>query len=162
MKTYTGIIKLVCLVIVAPLAMWIFTLSDTFYLYKEKNKMQNLNQTPLHKSKEQEQQSQMLPSKPILSNGKVLQLFADSLSNMEIEVTNYTPELIDSEDECKLYLGKLVCSGRYIELVRMVSILEQDQLSTKVVSLSFDYDRTKRKPSSSITMVLLLEQIESK
>ena len=161
MKTYSGIIKLVCLIIVAPLLIWTFTLKDTFQLYKEKNKMQKENQgITLHASQGQEQQTQLSPSEPLLSNGKILRLFADSLSNLEVDVTNYMPELMDSEGECKLYLGKLVLSGRYIELVKMISMIEQAHLPIKIASLSFDYDRRKRKPSSYITMSILLEQIE--
>lgn len=161
MKTYSGILKLVCLVFVAPLLMWTFTLKGTHHLYKEKNKMLNDNQAfTSHTSQKQVHSIQISQSKPILSNGKFLQLFADSLSSLEIEITDYTPELIDSEGESKLYLGKLVLSGRYIELVRMISIIEKSQLPIKIVSLNFDYDRKKRKPSSFITMNLLVEQIE--
>lgn len=161
MKTYSGIIKLACLVIVAPLLIWTFTLKDTLHLYTEKNKMEKENQgITLEASQTQEERTQLLPSKPLLSNGKLLQLLADSLSSLEVDVTSYTPELMDSESECKLYLGKLMLSGRYIELVKMVSIIEQSRLPIKIISLSFDYDRRKRKPSSFISMALFLEQIE--
>ncbi|WP_294592054.1 hypothetical protein [uncultured Bacteroides sp.] len=161
MKTYSGVIKLGCIVFVAPLLIWTFTLKETFHLYKEKNKMRKENQAfTSHASQKQARPIQISPSKPILSNGKFLQIFADSLSGLEIEITDYTPELIDSEGESKLYLGKLVLSGRYVELVRMISIIEKSQLPIKIVSLGFDYDRKKRKPSSFITMNLLVEQIE--
>lgn len=161
MKTYSGIVKLVCLVIVVPLFIWIFTLRETVHLYKEKDKMQKENHgISLRASQNQQQQVQQSSSRSLLSNGKILQLFADSMSGLEIDVINYTPELIDSESECKLYLGKLTLSGRYIELVKMISIIEQAHLPMKLVSLSFDYDREERKPSSFITMVMFVEQIE--
>ena len=60
----------------------------------------------------------------------------------------------------RCYLGKLVLAGRYIELVKMISIVEQVRLPVKMVSLNFSYDRKKRKPSSFISLVMLLEQME--
>jgi hypothetical protein len=161
MKTYSGILKLVCLVVIAPLFIWIFALKDTYDLYKETCKMKLENQSiSLITLKKQDRTVTKIPSKPFLSNGKILQILEDSLSNLQIEVSNYTPELIDSEGECKLYLGKLVLAGRYIELVKMISIVEQVRLPVKMVSLNFSYDRKKRKPSSFISLVMLLEQME--
>ncbi len=161
MKTYSGIIKLVCLVIVLPLFTWIFALRETVHLYTEKNKMQKENLgISLRASQNQQQQVQRSSSRSLLSNGKILQLFADSMSKLEINMINYTPELIDSESDCKLYLGELTLSGKYIDLVKMISIIEQAHLPIKLVSLSFNYDRKERKPSSFITMVMFVEQIE--
>lgn len=161
MKTYNGIIKLVCLIVVAPLFIWMFALKDTFYLYGENHKAQKMNQSfSLSDVQDQVSPSSISSSEPLLSNGKLLHLFAHDLSDLEIEVVSYTPELIDSESQYKLYLGKLVLAGRYIELVRMVSIIEQSRIPIKIASLSFEYDRKKRKPDFSITMTMLLEQVE--
>lgn len=161
MKTYSGILKLVCLLVVVPLFIWILALKDTHDLYKEICKMKSKNQSILLiASKKQEQAVSKMPSKPLLSNGKILQILEDSLSNLQIEVSNYTPELIDSEGECNLYLGKLILAGRYIELVKMISIIEQAHLPIKMVSLNFSYNRKKRKPSSFISLVIYLEQVE--
>lgn len=161
MRTYNGIIKLICLIIVTPLCIWVFALKGTYNLYREKRKMQLENQNiSLIASKEQKQSALSMSSKPLLSNGKILQVFEDSLSNLGIEVINYTPELIDSEGDFKLYTGKLALEGRYIELVKMINIIEQAQFPMKIASLNFSYDRHKRKPSSFISLVILLEQME--
>lgn len=161
MKIYIGIIKLICLLIITPLFIWLFALKDTYHLYKEKHRIQSENQSlSLILSQKQEQPISLVSSKPLLSNGKILQVFENDLSNLKIEVANYIPELIDSEGECKLYMGKLVLTGHYIGLVKMISIIEQADFPLKIVSLSFSYDRKKRKPDSFISLVILLEQIE--
>lgn len=161
MKAYSGIIKLICLIVITPLLIWIFALRDTSHLYRKKCKMQKENQDMfLFTSQNYGQQISESSLQSILSNGKILQIFDDSLSKREIDIINYSPELVASEGEYHLYLGKLILAGRYTELIRMISIMEKAELPTKIISLSFKYERKKRKPSSQIFMTIFLEQIE--
>lgn len=161
MKTYSGIIKLICLLVISPLIIWLFALKETYQLYNEKRKIQSENQSfSLIASKKQEQSASLISSKPLLSNGKILQVFENNLSDLEIEVANYIPELIDSEGEHKLYMSKIILTGQYINLVKMISIIEHANFPLKIISLNFSYDRNKRKPDYSISLAIILEQIE--
>lgn len=160
MKTYSGIIRLVVLIIIVPLLIWVFALRDTSHLYRQKCIVQKKSHSILFPTSIKQPDSSFF-SEPILSNGKILQVFEDSLSKLNLEIIKYTPELIDSEGECRLYIGKLLLGGRYIELVNMISIIEKAVLPLRIVSLAFEYERKKRKPPFFVTMTVLIEQIET-
>ncbi len=159
MKNYSGISKLVCLLVLAPIIIWKLGLGETYTLYKEKNRLEALNQsTPVG----QKDPTLHTPasSDPLISNGKFLQMFTDSLATEQVEVVGYTPEMIDSEGDYKLYCGKLVLAGSYINLVKSISLIEKASLPLKIASANFEYDAKKRDASKKISLSLLIEQVE--
>lgn len=161
MKQYSGIIKLVCLLFLAPIIIWNFALGSTYNLYKEKQKVEELNlKTPAMAQVSQPSTSTDV-SKPLLSNGNILKILADTLSVHKVDVVSYTPEIIDEENNYKLYCGKLVLSGGYIDLVKIISAIENMDLPIKIASMYFEYDRKKRDTSKKVSLQLVIEQIES-
>lgn len=160
MKTYSGIVKLVCLLVLAPLVIWKLGIGNTCNLYKEKQKAEALSQKAPEPIKDSGQALFSVASAPLLSNGNLLQLFTDSLAANRVKVVSYTPEMIDSEGNYQLYCGKLLLAGGYIDLVKVISILESATLPLKIVSASFEHDDKKRDASPDVSLHLLIEQIE--
>lgn len=160
MRSYNGIIKFICLLFIAPVVVWKFGIGETYTLYKEKQKLLDLNKKIPAISSISVANTTIFTTEPLLSNGRFLQLFTDSLASKQIEIVSYTPEMIDSEGEAKLYCGKLMLAGGYIELVQMVSVIEKATLPLKIASMSFEYDTKKRDVSKKIYLSLLVEQIE--
>ncbi len=160
MKNYSGISKLICILVLAPILIWKLGPGETYTLYKEKQRLEALNQSTPVTNKGFASQSPVTSSEPLISNGKLLQLFADSLAAEQVEVVSYTPEMIDSEDDYKLYCGKLLLSGGYINLVKSISLIEKANLPLKIASISFECDTKKRDTPKGISLYLLIEQVE--
>jgi hypothetical protein len=160
MKGYTGIIRLICLLVVAPLLIWTLSISKTVELYGETNKMKQMNGNSSVVRVQQEEVKGTPVTQPLLSNGKLLQLLADSLTRKNVRTMGYAPEPVRSEEGSNLFLGKWTLAGGYIDLVRSLHALEQMELPVKVAAVSFDYDRKRRDAPKEVTCRLLLVQME--
>jgi hypothetical protein len=161
MKQYNGIIKLLCLLVVAPVVIWLAALSETYRLYGDHERL--LQQGKLSASVRRESapsSADVVSSEPLLSNGKILQVIAGTLAGEKVSVVSYRPEQVRSEGESSLYLGVLTLLGRYIELIRVINETEQMQLPLKIASVHFEYNRKQRNVAKAVTCRILLEQIE--
>jgi transcriptional regulator of met regulon len=160
MKSYTGIIRLICLLVVAPLLIWALSISKTVELYGETNKIKQMNGNSSTVNAQEEEVKGTTVTPPLLSNGKLLQLLADSLTRKKVRTMGYAPEMIRSEEGCNLFLGKWTLAGGYIDLVQSLHAQEQMELPVKVAAVSFEYDRKRRDAPKEVTCRLLLEQME--
>ncbi len=161
MKNYSGMIKLMGLLFLAPIVIWQLGIGKTYTLFRDKKELEMVNRQTHPVNRAMTSTGILTNSEPLLSNGKFLQLFTDSLSSASpVEIVGYTPEMIDSEGDYKLYCGKLTLSGGYIELVRMVHAIEKASLPLKIASMSFETDAKKRNEARSIFLHLYMEQIE--
>nr|WP_320059413.1 hypothetical protein [uncultured Bacteroides sp.] len=159
MKAYTGIIKLICLLIIAPIAVWELGIKKTYDLYKENQKIEML---PPNASAMVLQKNVMpTTSESLLSNGRILQLLADSFAVEGIQIVSYTPEIIDSENDYKLYCGTLMLCGRFINIVKLTSLIEKEKLPLKISSINFEYNSNQKYAVNSITATMLLQAIEN-
>ncbi|MDR0961934.1 MAG: hypothetical protein LBM62_05175 [Mediterranea sp.] len=161
MKQYGGILKLVCLLVVAPLVIWQATLKSTYGLHRENVRLQQQSRlsSPLQPSSASAVKETVI-SEPLLSNGKIMQVMAETLRTHEVSVMNYRPEVVRAEGQNSLYLGTLTLTGRFRELVKVLHETEQMDLSVKIASVNFEYDRTRRNTPKTVTCRIFLEQIE--
>lgn len=158
MKKNGGLIRLFCLIVFIPFLVWLFALRNTFRLYGEKCRMQRENREILLLSLQNERRpvSDSL-YEPVLSNGKILRIFEDTLSALRLYVVNYIPKQISVEHKCRLYMGRLALAGSYVDLVKMLSAIERAGLSMKVVSVDFEkaHKRCDAFPTVQMTVCLL-------
>lgn len=161
MKKYGGIIRLFSLLVLMPCLIWLFALKSTSDLYGRKCRMQQENRD-IQLLSLQNDKRRVVDSlcEPVLSNGKILQIFEDTLSALQLRVVNYAPKQISEEDGCRLYMGRLVLAGRYMELVKMLSVIEQAELAMKVVSADFENGGKKHDLPATVLMTVCLLQIE--
>lgn len=141
MKKYSGVIKLAILLILAPVIIWKLGLAQTVSLYRENVQLMNTVPNSVVGTF-----SERSPPKAtsLLGNGAVLQLFANNLATENIKTANYTPEVVDSEGDYNLYLGTWILTGRFVNLVRLVSQIEQQQLPLHISSVCFETTKSGR------------------
>lgn len=141
MKKYSGVIKLAILLVLAPIIIWKLGLAQTVGLYQEN--VQLTNTVPENVDRSFHERS--LPqTTPLLSNGILLQSFAANLTTENIKTVNYNPEVIDSEGGYSLYLGTWALTGRFVNLVRLVSQIEKQQLPLHISSVCFETTKPGR------------------
>ena len=97
---------------------------------------------------------------PLLSNGKILQTLEKDLKGLGLCVVHYTPQLMDERRGCQLYAAQLVICGQYIQLVRMLLLMEQIEAEMKVVSVDFEKEQPNKDASSTVKMTVHLLQME--
>ena len=159
MKAYTGLIKLICLLIIAPIVVWELGIKKTYDLYRENQKIEVL--PPNASVMVSQKGTTSITSESLLSNGRILQLLADSFSVEDIQIVSYTPEIIDSENDYKLYCGTLILSGKFINLVQLTSLIEKEELPLKISSINFEYNNNQKNVVNSIVATMLLQAIEN-
>lgn len=156
MKKYSGVIKLVFLLVLAPIIIWELGLKKTVGLYQE-----NLHLTTSYPNRLlPAKSSEPLTTEPLLANGTILQLFSKNLAAEDIQTVNYTPEIIDSESGYNLYCGAWVLSGKFINLVRLVSQIEKEKLPLRMSSICFESVSNSRTGEKKLTMTMSLVNIE--
>lgn len=141
MKKYNGVIKLAVLLVLAPIIIWKLGLAQTVELYQEK--LQQINAVPENVNITFKERSPPQTTS-LLSNGILLQLFATNLVTENIKTASYAPEVVDSEGDYNLYLGTWTLTGRFVNLVRLVSQIEKQQLPLHISSVCFETTKSGR------------------
>lgn len=159
MKTYSGIIKLIFLIILLPIVAWQLGFKKTYELHRRCLEQQIIVDHSLM-GRPNIETPQPISGDALLSNGKILFLLSDSLSAHHVEVVNYTPRKIDSEKCHLLYNGELLLSGKYINLVEVIQVIERLKLPLKIRWAEFSYDKSRKEVSKVVLLHLLLQQIE--
>lgn len=157
--TYSGLIKCVLLLIIAPMLLWGLSLGKTMDLYRRnrqaeargislKNKGQN-GTIPLPKAQES-----------YLGTGKILDVITSYIAGEKVSILRYTPRLTGSEGSFNLYTGTLVLSGGYTALVKTVSLIERSSLPLQVISVDFRKQKQTKDKSEILLLTIVLQQLE--
>ncbi len=158
MEKYNGIIKSFCLLVLLPIIIWLFALKGTCHLYIENRDIANLSSVDSIAVIRNE--NIPIVSKSLLSNGEILQLLASNFADNDIRFISYTPQIIDSENNYKLYMGRLIVCSRFINLIKLISFIENAKLPLKILSINFEYNVNQKYDRNRIVMTIFLESIE--
>ncbi len=150
MKKYNGIIKLVVLLILAPIIIWKFGLKQTADLYWESKQLTNYVPSNISKTSNEHYPSKV---QSLLGDGSILQLCAANLVAENIKTVDYAPEIIDSEGGYNLYCGTWTLTGRFIHLVKLVSQIERQQPPLRISSLCFEVTKPRQEEKKLIMTV---------
>lgn len=159
MKKHTGILKIAALIILFPMIIWELSLKKTYMLYNE-NKQAEVLFNELESAQYRSQEPSISLSTPMISNGRLLEIVASDLVEKHIEVVQYNPTLIDESENCKLYSGVLILQGNFINLVKIIDVIEKKKLPIKLSSASFSHHSSKEKPMAKIELTLIFQQVE--
>lgn len=159
MKNYNGIIKLALLIVLLPIIAWQLGFKKTYELHRRCSSQKKVVEQSAVKQIDIQLEEPILGN-AVLSNGRILQLLGDSLNVYHVEMVNYNPRIVDSEKCYSLCNGELYLSGGYINLVKILRVIESLKLPIKIRLSEFSYDKSSREGSRRVTLHLLLQQIE--
>lgn len=160
MRYYGGILKIAALLILLPIILGKLTFSKTIRLYKDYQHIRTLEEQ-LGKTSA----PSALPSPAplhnvnLISNGGFVNIIADVCKENDVLIKQYEPQVLDSEGDYRLYSAKLLLSGSYVDLVRVLKYWKDNIAFVKISSLQFAYDEKKMK-DGKIEIRLTLRQIE--
>ena len=158
--TYSGIIKCVLLLIIAPVLLWGLSLRKTMDLY-HRNRQSEVRGISLKTDKGQGGTTALPKAQEsYLSTGKILDVIASYTSGEKVSILRYTPYLTGSEGNFNLYTGTLVLSGGYTALLKTVSLIERSSLPLQVVSVDFHKQKQPKDKSEILLLTIVLQQLE--
>lgn len=158
--SYSGLIKCVLLLIIAPVLLWGLSLRKTIDLY-HRNRQSEVRGISLKTDKGQGG-TVALPKaqESYLSTGKILDVIASYTAGEKVSILRYTPCLTGSEGNFNLYTGTLVLSGGYTALLKTVSLIERSSLPLQVVSVDFHKQKQPKDKSEILLLTIILQQLE--
>ncbi|MDR1501458.1 MAG: hypothetical protein LBT43_03265 [Prevotella sp.] len=161
MKYYSGIIKVVALIILMPIVLGKCTFSKTVQLYNDYRNIQALEEQLAHTTSSHSIiRPAPLHNENLISNGRLVELINQACAENNVSVKQYEPQLLDKEGDYKLYTANLILSGNYIDLLKTLKYWEDNILSIKISSLKFEYDEKKMK-GKEVEMTMITKQVES-
>lgn len=160
MKYYSGIIKVMALVILMPIVLGKCTFSKTFQLYKDYRHIQSMETQLEITASGTPVPVPASSNENLISNGKVVELISPVCNKNGVLVKQYEPRLLDRESDYKLYAANLILSGNYIDLVKTLQYWENNIPSIKISSIQFEYDERKMK-DKKLEMTVMARQIEN-
>lgn len=160
MKYYSGIIKIVALIIIMPIILGKCTFSKTFRLYGDYRHIQTLEEQLVRTTSGKSVLAPLqLSNENLISNGQLVERIGQVCEENNVSVKQYEPELLDSEGDFKLYNASLILTGNYIDLVKTLKYCEDNIQPVKISTLKFEYDEKKMK-DKKVEMTAIMKQIE--
>ncbi|MGV8140030.1 MAG: hypothetical protein AB2L20_33000 [Mangrovibacterium sp.] len=132
-ETYSGLIKCVLLLVIAPVFVWQLSLEKTVSLYF-RNRQAEAQGTNL-RTRKGEDWTIPIPKvqESYISTGKILDTIGLYTVRESVSILGYTRSLTGSEGNFNLYTGVLILRGDYIALLRTVNRLERCFLYETVI-----------------------------
>lgn len=161
LKNYTGLVRLLFLLIGVPLLAYTFGVKRTMGLWNRSEENRVMLES-LKKVKTESTGFQVFPDISVANSvrsGGLLQVLAESMHNHGITAERYTPYLIASESDSELYAGELVVTGGYIALTRFLAEAEKKEGIGRIVSADYRITEHPQSRKRSLTLTLILQQI---
>lgn len=160
MRYYSGIIKVVALVILLPIILGKSTFSKTIRLHKDYRHIQSMEAQLVRAASSRSILAPIsLDNENLISNGRLVELISQVCEENSISVKQYEPQQLDKEGDYKLYTANLILSGSYTDLLKTLKYWEDNIPSVKISTLKFEYDEKKMK-EKKVEMAVVMKQIE--
>ena len=154
---YTGIIKLLTLILLTPAAIWWLALSRTVKQYGE---FRRLSHEISVEHKPGSSLDDCILSKPLLSGGDIVRIADTLCSSTGCSLISYSPRAEEANGNVQLFTASLTLSGRFLELVKILDGLESSDKALRFPKVSMVlYDRMNGLPRT-IRMNIELALIE--
>lgn len=161
---YEGILRLMLLLVVLPIAVYQLSLRHTVGLWSEVCRSERLiAESPadsLSSSAAGRAHSIVLDTTDRIAGGGLLDSLGRFLADGEVAVVRYTPYLTRDGDDFALRTAEIVLSGGFAPLIRTLDRLERSLPGSRFLSTEFRTVRRGRQ--TSLQMTLVIQQLTDK
>lgn len=154
MKKYISVLKLAALLVLAPVAIYFLSLSDTLDLYRECRQAEASAGTVAAVDRAGE----FSASAPMLSSGVLMRMISGVCSENKVAVGRFSPEEIGHEGTLHLVSAELGLTGDFVGLLKVLASIE-DVRDIKIGSAEFKTVRIGRN-GSTVQLELSVMQME--
>lgn len=156
---YAGRLRLIGLVVLAPLLIWWLALSRTVTLWKDYRAATERLQK-LETDGGTVAVSPQVTASPVISNGKILEQLMAVVTDNHLSIVAYSPLFTSAEGEWKIYTGELELAGEYIPLLKAVDYIGQHKEWGRIRSVRFRTVADRIRHTQQLRMNLWIQQIE--
>ena len=154
MKRYASIIKLAALLVLAPVVIYVLSVSDTIGLYKEYRQARESSVT----SPIIERAEDFSASAPMLSSGVLMRMISGVCAENKVMVGYFTPEEVGREGGLRLVSAQLCLTGNFVGLLQVLARVEEIN-DIKISGAEFSTMKVGNK-DKTIRLELTVVQVE--
>ena len=154
MKQYASIIKLAALLVLAPVVIYVLSVSDTIGLYKEYRQARESSVTsPIITRRED-----FSASAPMLSSGVLMRLITGICTESKVTVGSFSPEEVGREGDLRLVSAQLCLTGNFVGLLKV--LIRVEEISDIEISEAEFSTMKVGKKDKTIQLELTVAQVE--
>ncbi|MCM1501389.1 MAG: hypothetical protein NC115_01825 [Bacteroidales bacterium] len=146
MKRNSALIKLVCLLVAAPAAIYVLAVSGTVGLYSEYMDVKDLERSFSHASPADSQCYVFRDfGRPVVSCGEIVSIIGSWCALNGVTVGNYVPHEIGREGKMALYSADMQLYGGFVPLLKILSFIENSVPEVRMTSVKFILEKPSGK-----------------
>lgn len=154
MKQYASIIKLAGLLVLAPVVIYVLSVSDTIGLYKEYRQAgESSVRSPII-----ERTEDFSASAPMLSSGMLMRIISVICTESKVTVGSFSPEEVGREGDLRLVSAQLCLTGNFVGLLKVLARVEGIS-DIKISGAEFSTMKVGKK-DKTIQLELTVVQVE--
>ena len=154
MKQYASIIKLAALLVLAPVVIYVLSVSDTIGLYKEYRQAGESSVTSPIIARTED----FSASAPMLSSGVLMRMISGICTESKVAVGSFSPEEVGREGDMSLISSQLCLTGDFVGLLKVLARVE-DINEVKISGAEFSTMKVGKK-GKTIQLKLTIVQVE--
>lgn len=154
MKRYASIIKLSALLVLAPIVIYVLSVSDTIGLYKEYRQAGESSVTSLIIARTED----FSASAPMLSSGVLMRIISGICTESKVTVGSFSPEEVGREGDLRLVSAQLCLTGDFVGLLKVLARVEEIN-DIKISGAEFSTMKVGNK-DKTIQLELTVVQVE--
>ena len=121
MIRYASIIKLAALLVLAPIVIYVLSVSDTIGLYKEYRQAGESSVTSPIIARTED----FSASAPMLSSGVLMRIISGICTESKVTVGSFSPEEVGREGDLRLVSAQLCLTGDFVGLLKVLARVEE-------------------------------------
>lgn len=154
MKQYASIIKLAGLLVLAPVVIYVLSVSDTIGLYKEYRQAGESSVTSPIIARTED----FSASAPMLSSGVLMRIISGICTESKVTVGSFSPEEVGREGDLRLVSAQLCLTGDFVGLLKVLARVEEIN-DIKISGAEFSTMKVGNK-DKTIQLELTVVQVE--
>lgn len=154
MRQYASMIKLTALLVLAPVVIYVLSVSGTIGLYKEYRQARESSVT----SPVIERTEGFSVSAPMLSSGELMRTISGVCAENKVTVGNYSPKEVGREGNLRLVSAQLCLMGDFVGLLNVLARTEEIS-DIKISGAEFSTMKVGKK-EKTIHLELTVVQVE--
>lgn len=159
MDLYTGIFKIVGILVLLPLTAYMLAMSKTVSMFHNLKAQEQLIYSTQNRSNDSPKRDILFNDNEDIKSGSVIKILSKHMVDNTAMTDSYTPTLSYKSDGFTIYTGELILSGSFNSLTRLMDKLENEGRGYKIASVQYKTVNDVRTRSVKLQMIIIIQQV---
>lgn len=159
LNLYTGIIKIMGLLVLLPFVAYMLAISKTVSMYRNLKAQEQLLYSTQNISDNSPEKIVALNDNEDVKSGAVIKILNTHMVDNSTMTDSYTPTLSYKSNGFAIYTGELILSGPFIDLTKLMSKLENGGRGYKIASVKYKTVNDVRSRNVKLLMTIIIQQV---